>query len=61
MCQYHCTIDDDARVAPQVTYNDEHTQGNPSFQCEECYKALHYDKGGNLIYSTFKVFDYVHE
>lgn len=45
----------------QVTYDDEHAEGNPSFQCEECYKALHYDAQGSLIYNTFKVFNYVHE
>lgn len=44
-----------------MTYDDEHAQESPSFQCEDCYRALHYDKQGNLIYNTYKVFDYIHE
>jgi len=45
----------------QVIYDDDHAQENPSFQCEPCYEALHYDVDRNLIYSNFKQFSYEHD
>lgn len=46
------------RIAKKVTYNDNHTPHSPFFWCEECFRLLHYDANGQLIYKGFLVFPY---
>ncbi|KAL0487741.1 snRNA-activating protein complex subunit SRD2 [Acrasis kona] len=43
-----------------VTYKDKYTADEPSFFCDTCYRKLHYDDEGKLLYS-YEVFRYYHE
>ena len=51
----------DMYPAVYVTYGDKYTTHNPFFFCKRCWHAFHYDKNGRLLYSDFKVFDYIHD
>ncbi|KAL7602860.1 hypothetical protein Lser_V15G18430 [Lactuca serriola] len=46
--------------ATKVTVDDKYTPENPCFFCGICYYMLHYSNN-QLIYSDFKVYDYIHE
>lgn len=42
-----------------MAYDSEHSPENPSFFCEQCFRALHYDEHGNKIgnFQAFRYFD----
>lgn len=44
-------------MAIKVTYEDKHAPSDPCFWCSECYRMMHYDKQGELLY-RHKVFPY---
>jgi len=44
-----------------VTFNDPFGEGNPTFFCDQCYRPLHYDISGKLLYRDFEVYPYWHE
>ena len=39
-----------------AVYDDMLCVDNPTFLCEHCYRRLHYDEEGQLLYSDFKVY-----
>jgi hypothetical protein len=41
--------------------NDRLAEKSVSFMCNSCYEMLHYDSNGQLVYSDFSVFPYVHD
>jgi len=41
-----------------VTYGDRLATEDPYFYCEHCYKPIHYDSDGKLLYADFEVFPY---
>eukprot|EP00771_Trimastix_marina_P004157 gnl/Trimastix_PCT/898.p1 GENE.gnl/Trimastix_PCT/898~~gnl/Trimastix_PCT/898.p1 ORF type:complete len:351 (-),score=112.88 gnl/Trimastix_PCT/898:17-1069(-) len=47
--------------ARYVTYGDRMATEDPFFYCEHCYRPLHYDAAGRILYSDFEVFPYYHE
>lgn len=51
----------DTFPARYVTYNDRMATEDPFFYCEHCYRPLHYDYEGRVLYSDFEVFPYYHE
>jgi snRNA-activating protein complex subunit 3 len=55
-----CQICDLAN-AQQLVMNDRLSDCNPTFMCQMCYELLHYDREGNLLYSDFSVFPYLHD
>lgn len=44
-----------------VTYNDKLSAEDPTFYCDKCYRQLHYDEQGQLLYSDFEVYRYYHD
>lgn len=46
--------------ANKITYEDVRTPHSPFYWCEECFDKMHYSSKGNLLYSDFKVFPYIH-
>ncbi|XP_033750151.1 snRNA-activating protein complex subunit 3-like [Pecten maximus] len=42
-----------------LTYNSKHAPDDPSFFCDQCFRALHYDKDGKKIgnFKAYKYFD----
>jgi len=51
----------DIYPAKWVTYCDKFSAENPTFWCERCYHSFHYGSDGQLLYSDFRVFPYLHE
>lgn len=49
----------DLHLAAYVTYNDKLAAHSPFYFCRLCYKPLHYDKDGTLLYDDFQVYPYV--
>lgn len=51
VCQMH--------ASRWMAYDSEHSPENPSFFCEQCFRALHYDEHGNKIgnFQAFRYFD----
>ncbi|KAH7816924.1 putative snRNA-activating protein complex subunit 3-like protein [Monocercomonoides exilis] len=47
--------------ARYVTYQDRMATEDPFFFCEHCYRPLHYDFEGRVLYNDFEVFPYYHE
>lgn len=47
--------------ATRVTWEDQLADESPMFFCEDCFKALHYNKNLQLTYDSFRVFSYFHE
>jgi len=44
-----------------VTNGDKLAPASPALFCEDCYRLLHYDQGGILLYDDFTVFEYHHK
>ncbi|XP_021365620.1 snRNA-activating protein complex subunit 3-like isoform X2 [Mizuhopecten yessoensis] len=42
-----------------LTYGSEHAPDDPSFFCDQCFRALHYDKDGKKLgdFKAYKYFD----
>lgn len=47
--------------AKAVVYGDKRAPQNPFLFCDSCFKLLHYDEEGALLYDDFKTFQYYHE
>lgn len=55
-----CRICDVHRAA-WITVNDRLAPENPCSFCDACYRGLHYDLQGRLVYSDFRVYRYYYE
>lgn len=49
------------RAARKVTYDDRNAPYTPFFWCDECFRMMHYDADGHVLYTDFKVFPYTHD
>ena len=47
--------------ATKVTLDDKLAGENPCYFCDNCYYLLHYSEEGNLLYSSFTVYDYLQD
>ncbi|KMT14965.1 hypothetical protein BVRB_3g064730 isoform A [Beta vulgaris subsp. vulgaris] len=47
--------------ATKVTLDDKLAGENPCYFCDNCYYLLHYSADGTLLYSSFKVYDYLQD
>lgn len=47
--------------AAWITVNDRLAPENPCSFCDACYRALHYDLHGKLVYHDFRVYPYYYE
>ena len=47
-------------TAGHVTFGDKNTPHSPFYWCDECFRKLHVDEGGNLLYRDFSDFPYEH-
>lgn len=51
----------DLANAQYIVMDDRLSDTNPLFMCKLCYEMMHYDSDGNLLYSDFSVFPYIHD
>ena len=42
-----------------MTYNDREALQNRMYFCEDCFRRLHYDQAGRVLFSDFRVFPYL--
>ena len=55
-----CRFCDAGRVT-WVTVNDRLAPDNPCWYCDTCYRLLHYDRDGRLIYGGYRVYPYFYD